>query len=551
MLQLRLDRMLQGAALGAFALVLSGAQSLQAQSTPITACYIPVVGVIYMVGESGLPSECLNDQHVEISWPTAAGGDGGTVTSVAAGDGLLGGTITESGTISVDFAGSGSATTVARSDHTHEGSGEGSVASVTAGAGLLGGTITESGTISVDFDGPGSAETVARSDHTHNVGGTGNVGVGNGVMFNNTTGTQNTALGSNALRNSGTGVENVVVGAGSMDFNAGTAGSYNTVLGSFALRRATGDNNIAVGNRAMEFATTAQNNLAVGRFALRDNATGFTNTAVGHSALAANTSQDNTAIGNAAMENGMTGSHNTAVGAFSLRQAGGSFNSTLGWGAALNTTANANVALGYLALYDNTTGARNIAIGREAGRNATTGSDNIFIGNQGVAGEANTIRIGTAATHDRAFIAGIRGVTTGANNAVAVVIDSNGQLGTMSSSVRFKDDIEDMGDASRRIMDLHPVMFRYVEPTRTGDRPLQYGLIAEEVEQVFPALVAHGADGKPETVKYHILPSLLLNEVQRQQREITALEHELAALRAIVEELRGARRASPGSTPAF
>jgi hypothetical protein len=122
----------------------------------------------------------------------------------------------------------------------------------------------------------------------------------------------------------------------------------------------------------------------------------------------------------------------------------------------------------------------------------------------------------------------VRGVTTGENDAVPVVIDSNGQLGTISSSRRFKTDIQDMGDASRGLLRLRPVTFRYQKHFADGSQPIQYGLIAEEVEEVYPHLVARSADGQIETVKYQVLDAMLLNELQRQQAEIAELRDQLA-----------------------
>jgi len=76
-------------------------------------------------------------------------------------------------------------------------------------------------------------------------------------------------------------------------------------------------------------------------------------------------------------------------------------------------------------------------------------------------------------------------------------------------------------------MQLRPVTFRYKKPFADGSQPMQYGLIAEEVAEVYPDLVAHSADGQIETVKYQVLNSMLLNEVQRQQTMIQALQGRL------------------------
>ena len=147
--------------------------------------------------------------------------------------------------------------------------------------------------------------------------------------------------------------------------------------------------------------------------------------------------------------------------------------------------------------------------------------------------------------HSSFFVAGVRGVTTGNNNAVNVMIDGNGQLGTVNSSRRFKDDIQDMGDASANLMHLRPVTYRYKQPYVDGSQPLDYGLIAEEVAEVYPDLVVRNKDGEVETVQYHKLTPMLLNEVQKQRHELEEqklqqrdqnlkLEARLAALEALL-----------------
>jgi hypothetical protein len=196
---------------------------------------------------------------------------------------------------------------------------------------------------------------------------------------------------------------------------------------------------------------------------------------------------------------------------------------------ALATTASNTVAVGYNALTKVTTGGTNIAVGSGAGQTLTTGSGNILIGhNGGSAGEARTIRIGTAQT--KAFIAGIRGVTTGASDAVTVMIDSKGQLGTVKSSARYKEDIHDMAAYSSRLYQLRPVTYRYKEPAEDGQKPLEPGLVAEEVAKVYPDLVVRNAAGQVETVQYHKLTPMLLNELERQQQELQALAAHNAAL---------------------
>ena len=200
-----------------------------------------------------------------------------------------------------------------------------------------------------------------------------------------------------------------------------------------------------------------------------------------------------------------------------------------------NTTGSDNTAVGYAALGLNMTGRFNTALGTGAGE-FVTGDKNIVIGsgNLGVAGESNTTRIGIAPAQTRAFIAGIRGVTTGNNDAVAVVIDSDGQLGTVSSSSRYKTDIKPIEKASESILALQPVSFRY--KVHNDNRP-NFGLIAEEVAKVNPDLVFCDADGKPYTVRYDAVNAMLLNEFLKEHRKVQELEANGVRQQKQIEEL--------------
>ncbi len=107
----------------------------------------------------------------------------------------------------------------------------------------------------------------------------------------------------------------------------------------------------------------------------------------------------------------------------------------------------------------------------------------------------------------------------------------------IASSRRFKTDVRDMGEASRGLLRLRPVMFRYTRPAADGSHPLQYGLIAEEVMEVYPELVGHDPVGRPETVRYELLPAMVLNELQAQHRVVQAQEQRIGALEAQLAEL--------------
>jgi hypothetical protein len=286
--------------------------------------------------------------------------------------------------------------------------------------------------------------------------------------------------------------------------------------------------------------TTTSNNVGVGFQALSSNSTGLDNTAVGQSALHVITSGSNdTGIGFGALESDTAG-YNTAVGAFAMLSNTMGVSNTASGEFALeaNTIGNYNTALGQFALPANTTGSSNIAIGHQAAQSVSAGnSNNIHIGSSGASADNGAIRIGTIGTQTTFFAAGISGVTTGVNDAVPVVVDSNGQLGTVSSSRRFKEDIEDMGKVSEGLMRLRPVTFRYQKPFADGSKPLQYGLVAEEVAEVYPDLVTHSADGQIQTVKYQVLDSMLLNEVQKQQGLIRQQQMEIDGLKEKLDKV--------------
>lgn len=266
------------------------------------------------------------------------------------------------------------------------------------------------------------------------------------------------------------------------------------------------------------------NNLYVGTLAGR---TGNTrNTHVGDAAGQLSTGAENTYLGFYSARNATTGGNNTAVGSQSLETF---------------TVGSGNTVVGMNALQGLTTGDNNIAIGYDVGPALTSGSNNIYIGNVTGAAESGAIRIGSAG-QNTVNIQGIRGRTTGQANAINVVIDSGGQLGTISSSRRTKEDIHDLGGVGQKVQQLRPVRFRYIKPFADGSKPEQYGLIAEEVEEVLPELVAYGADGRPETVMYHVLPTLLLEEVQRLERERAAMA---ATLRELTAEVTALRAATP------
>jgi Chaperone of endosialidase len=296
----------------------------------------------------------------------------------------------------------------------------------------------------------------------------------------------NTAEGQNALLN--------------LDVNGGLA---NTAVGWFALSsNVDNDFSTAVGAGALLF-NRESSNTAVGAAALLSNDQGSDNTAVGVAVLLNNVDGfEHTACGSNALVSNTTGVQNTAFGA-------GALGST--------TTGSTNVAVGRGALGLNTTGSSNIALGFNAGIGVTTGNNVISIGNS----------IFAANVDNSCFIGNIFGVTT-VNVGTPVLVDSAGQLGTISSSRRFKHEIKSMGEASESILALKPVTFRY-RSDRNGTP--QFGLIAEDVAKVNPDLVVRDENGDIYSVRYDQVNAMLLNEFLKEHRRVEELKSAMAQQR--------------------
>jgi len=348
--------------------------------------------------------------------------------------------------------------------------------------------------------------------------GGGNTGVGYLALNSDTSGDLNSAFGAIALVNNTTGGGNSAFGSQALAAN--TTGTDNSAFGLYALQSNTASFNSAFGKGALQSNTSADYNSAFGFLALNSNTTGEGNAAFGNYALFKNTEgRSNAAFGGGALQANTTGTANSAFGTQALNDnTTGADNSAFGAGAlVLNNGGHSNVAIGE-ALRNLTTGSSNIAIGNDAGLNLTAGeSNNIYIGNLGMAGESNTIRIGTTPNQTATFIAGINGTTSA--SGVNVFVNSAGQLGTATSSRRFKQDIADLGNESDVLLKLRPVAF-YYKSEFDSSHTRQYGLVAEEVAQIAPGLVVFDKDGQPETVRYHFVNAMLLNEVQKQRRLI-------------------------------
>ena len=341
-----------------------------------------------------------------------------------------------------------------------------------------------------------------------------NNGEGTGVLVSRTSGVWNTGTGFEALNHLTSGNQNTATGLRALfsDINGG----FNTATGVYSLYSNTaGFFNSATGAYSLTKNTTGSNNTANGYSALNSNTTGFQNTAIGFAALLKNTTGFfNNAVGNNALFANTTGPFNTAFGNDAL---------------ANNTTGFANDAFGDGALASNVTGNSNTAIGDLAGSNIT-GSGNVCIGQgiQGAAGVDNETRI--------------RNIYTTVQPAVGidpdfVTVNSVGRLGRSNlSSRRYKHDIKPMDKASEALFKLNPVSFRY-NKEYDATQTIAFGLIAEDVAEVYPDLVGRNAEGQPESVRYEQINAMLLNEFLKGHRKAQQQEATIAELKKGIEVL--------------
>jgi len=385
-------------------------------------------------------------------------------------------------------------------------------------------------------------------------GGGGNTAVGNNALISVTTGINNTALGTGALTADTGGDYNVAVGNGALESN--TTGFQNMAIGAEALaNNIVGNFNMGIGFRAL-FMNTGNRNSAVGAAALRDNAGASDNTAIGSTAMRENTTgETNTAIGSAALTLNTTSGANVAVGDSALAVYNGlnagidGFNTALG-SIALTALTDGfqNTAVGRRALQFVTSGNNNVAVGWRTGDGFTTGDGNTFIGTQagatapstgqynntillGITGDSNAVN-----PNNRCYIGHIRGVIPGNGvlDSIPVIIDSDGNLGTAPSARRFKEDIKPMDQVSEAVLALKPVTFHYKNREDKNGKTPQFGLIAEDVAEVNPDLVARDNDGKIYTVRYDAVNAMLLNEFLKEHKKVGEQQASIADLKSTV-----------------
>ncbi len=338
-----------------------------------------------------------------------------------------------------------------------------------------------------------------------------------------------TATGLRALTSDTNGGYNTATGVLSLSSNTG--GFFNSATGAYALANNTiGSDNTANGYAAL-YRNTADANTATGFGALHGNTIGTMNTAVGTEALFHNDS----------------GSDNNAVGAFALfNNVSGNFNNAHGRDVLLNSTGDQNNAMGDDAMFFNTTGSFNTAVGDDALDNNVDGNSNVAIGDEAGTGlgpsVSNCIAIGVPgagpfATFDNTcFIGNIFDEpVSDPGTQEAVFVDQFNVVGIISSSRRYKHDIKPMDQASEAILALKPVTFKYNSDKKGTP---QYGLVAEEVAQVNPDLVARNKNGEISTVHYEQVNAMLLNEFLKEHRTVQELKSTATTQEATIAQLK-------------
>ena len=356
----------------------------------------------------------------------------------------------------------------------------------------------------------------------------GNTAEGTNALFNLTSGINNTAVGANALTHNTTGGYNVAIGARALASN--TTGSFNMAVGTEALRDNTANYNSAIGFRVLFMNSTGNHLTGIGAGALSENTTGIYNTATGANALFSNTEGiQNTATGALALRFNTTGTFNTGHGYRALfSNQNGTSNTANGFEAlATNLDGNDNTAVGYQALLNVDRGAGNTALGALAGTGVSTANNVICIGATG-ANVPDSCFIGNIYSNVQPIVG---------TDPDSVTVTSTGRLGRGGvSSRRYKHDIKPMDKASEVLYMLKPVSFRY-HKEYDSTQTLAFGLIAEEVAEVYPDLVGRNHKGEPDSVRYEQINAMLLNEFLKEHRTVQEQGATIAELKKQIETL--------------
>jgi hypothetical protein len=396
----------------------------------------------------------------------------------------------------------------------------------------------------------------------NNTTGSNNTAVGEQSLFSNTTASDNTAVGYQAGYSNTTGTENTAVGAVSLFSNS--TGSYNSAYGRGALNQnSTGTNNTAIGHNALVFNTTASNNTAVGYQALYSGTTAQRSVAVGKTAgyaittgsfntflgeeagLAATTSSGNTFIGQGSGQSITTGGSNSILGRYSGNQGG----------LDIRTASNYIVLSdgdGNIRQFTNASGFTKITDSGASPVLSVTGTFHEIVST--AAGSPGLIAVSTNASYtDKCFqVDAARDTSNGTFQAIGyynrganawrMYVQDSGNLQNTNNSYGAISDIklkENIVDASPKLEDLCKVKVRTYN-FKADQTHKQIGVVAQELEEVFPGLVEQfndkDGDGNDlgtttKAVKYSVFVPMLIKAVQELNAKVEAQALEIATLK--------------------
>ena len=294
-----------------------------------------------------------------------------------------------------------------------------------------------------------------------------------------------------------------------------SAQTDNTSYGTGALGSIVsgGNYNSAFGKDALLNTTTGDMNTAVGRSALKNNTTGQGNTAVGDRGLVANTTgNNNTGIGIGALYSNINGGFNSGVGLDAL---------------VFNTSGSYNSACGNASLYNNTTGSYNTGLGYNARASSVNAINQTVLGYNADGQSDNSVTLGNSDV-TAVYMAEDKGATVyaaGLNlnsfliTATSAILTLSGDL-TINSDERLKDNIQPLGSTLNK---LHQIEAKTYSFKKDEEHTPKIGVLAQEVQAVFPELVTEGADGIL-SVNYQGLVPVLINAINEQDAKIAALE---------------------------
>jgi trimeric autotransporter adhesin len=423
--------------------------------------------------------------------------------------------------------------------------------------------------------------------------GNSNMFMGNNSGITNLDGSTNIFIGKESGWSNENGNRNIFIGemAGYSNIGAhpynGWQGSDNIFLGPNSGKNNTsGAGNIFIGTSSGFSNKEGNLNIFIGPssgFA----STGMRNTFIGVSTGENNsTGEDNIFIGNQTGQNSTKGAMNTFLGSVAgLNNGDGMFNTFIGYNSGSNLISGDNNVL----LGSNTGGSsgnNNVFVGYNAGGGVNT-NGNVFIGYTAGIGETNSNRLyidNRDNNKDNALIYGefdsdvlafnasvgignstpaykldISGNTRITNDTYLATSSGNVGIGTTSpeykltingtawsssgswtgSDIRWKKNISDFNNALIGILELNTVCYNLKTdefPEMNFDSGNQIGLIAQDVEKVFPQLVRTDDNGF-KAVAYDRLSAILVEAVKEQHNIIEKQDVEIQSLKARLDKI--------------